>query len=122
MSTDRRLHFNRPTLTNQHLPVRIIPLLGRTVIAQSHGLRGVGTGGGFTELNRFDLGLAVLLLLLVPVDALAYLDPGSGSMLLQLVLAGLFSALFFLKSSFRRIRSSLARLFRRSPPDGNPPG
>lgn len=65
--------------------------------------------------SRIDV-LLLLLALLIPVDALAYLDPGSGSMFLQLVLAGLFSALFFLKSFFRRLFSSLVGLFRKSPP------
>ena len=33
-----------------------------------------------------------------------YLDPGSGSMLLQVVLAGLLSSSFFVKSWIRQIR------------------
>jgi len=35
---------------------------------------------------------------------LAYLDPGTGSMLLQVLIAGLFSSLFFAKSSFSYVR------------------
>lgn len=42
---------------------------------------------------------------------LAYLDPGSGSMLLQLTIAGLFSAMFFLKSSFGVFRNTIERYF-----------
>lgn len=71
--------------------------------------------------NRSDRALLVLLALLIPIDARAYLDPGSGSMLLQLALAGLFSALFFLKSFVRRMFTSLAGLLRKSPPGGKPP-
>jgi hypothetical protein len=44
------------------------------------------------------------------VDLLpAYLDPGSGSMLLQVLLAGALSGLFFLRSSVGRVRSWLRR-------------
>lgn len=42
----------------------------------------------------------------------AYLDPGSGSMLLQLVIAGLLGAGLFLRASW----SKIVKLFRR---DGN---
>jgi hypothetical protein len=43
---------------------------------------------------------------------LAYLDPGSGSLLLQLLIAGLLSGMFFMKSSLIVVRASLGRLFR----------
>lgn len=38
---------------------------------------------------------------------LGYLDPGTGSMLLQILIAGLFSSLFFMKSSFSYVRDLL---------------
>jgi len=38
---------------------------------------------------------------------LAYLDPGSGSMLLQFAIAGLLSSMFFAKHSFQVVRSRL---------------
>ena len=44
---------------------------------------------------------------------LAYLDPGSGSMVLQLALAGLLSGAFFLKSSFAAACQKFERFFRR---------
>jgi hypothetical protein len=44
---------------------------------------------------------------------LAYLDPGSGSLLLQVMIAGLLSSMFFLKSSVVVVRSSLGRLFKK---------
>jgi hypothetical protein len=55
---------------------------------------------------RFDvwLVLAGLCLALWPAQAFAYLDPGSGSLFLHLLLAGVFGALFFLKTFYRRIR------------------
>lgn len=43
---------------------------------------------------------------------LAYLDPGSGSLLLQVLIAGLLSSLFFLKSSLLMVRTSLSRVFK----------
>jgi len=43
---------------------------------------------------------------------LAYLDPGSGSLLLQVLIAGLLSSLFFLKSSLMMVRASFSRVFK----------
>jgi hypothetical protein len=39
---------------------------------------------------------------------LAYLDPGTGSMALQIVIAGLLSSLYFLRSSFAQIKGWVA--------------
>lgn len=44
---------------------------------------------------------------------LAYIDPGSGSLLLQVLIAGVFSSLFFFKSSLITVRTSVGRLFKR---------
>ncbi|ODT97726.1 MAG: hypothetical protein ABS79_07075 [Planctomycetes bacterium SCN 63-9] len=38
---------------------------------------------------------------------LAYLDPGAGSMLLQVLIAGVFSSIFFAKSSLTYVRDAL---------------
>ena len=43
----------------------------------------------------------------------AYLDPGTGSMALQVLLAGLLSSSFFVKSWIRQVRDGL-RLKKRS--------
>lgn len=40
---------------------------------------------------------------------LAYLDPGSGSLMLQILIAGLFSGLFFLRSSFDSVVGAFRR-------------
>jgi len=48
---------------------------------------------------------------LVP-SLLAYLDPGSGSLVLQVLIAGLLSSLFFLKSSYAAVRASVSRVFK----------
>jgi len=58
------------------------------------------------------LGLVVVALTLLdpPTDLkLAYVDPGFGAMMLQLVTAGVFGVLFYLKD----LRRSLARLVAR---------
>jgi hypothetical protein len=44
----------------------------------------------------------------------AYLDPGSGSYLLQLLIAGLLGAAFVVRASWGRIRSFLRGLFGRA--------
>ena len=43
---------------------------------------------------------------------LAYLDPGTGSLLLQVMIAGLLSSMFFLKTSLVVVRASFGRLFK----------
>jgi hypothetical protein len=43
---------------------------------------------------------------------LAYLDPGSGSLLLQMLIAGLLSGMFFMKSSLGVVRASVSRIFK----------
>jgi len=40
---------------------------------------------------------------------LAYLDGGSGSMLVQAALAGILSGAFMLKTQWQRVRAALAR-------------
>jgi hypothetical protein len=51
-------------------------------------------------------------------EKLAYLDPGSGSFILQVILATLLASLFFLKSFWRRVIG----VFRRpeKPEESNP--
>lgn len=64
--------------------------------------RGLGIGFG-----------VALILVLLPDRAQAYVDPGTGSYILQIVLAGLLGALFALKTFWHRMmgffRSLLAR-------------
>jgi hypothetical protein len=45
---------------------------------------------------------------------LAYLDPGTGSMVLQVLLAGLLSTSFFLKTWLRQARDVFALRVRKS--------
>jgi hypothetical protein len=53
-------------------------------------------------------------------DILLYLDPGSSSMIIQMIVAGALGAVFFIKNGWYRIKS----FFTRSKPDkedGNSP-
>lgn len=50
-----------------------------------------------------------LLLLLFPKSAHAYLDPGTGSYLIQVFVATFFGSLFFAKSIFRKVSDIVNR-------------
>jgi uncharacterized membrane protein len=45
----------------------------------------------------------------IPIPAYAYIDPGTGSYLLQVTLAVVFAAVFAVKHYFKRIKSLLKR-------------
>lgn len=55
---------------------------------------------------QFELAIAVYTHL---IKAEAYLDPGSGSFIIQLLIAGLVGAAFFLRSSWGRIKGFFTR-------------
>ena len=46
-------------------------------------------------------------------NAYAYLDPGTGSYVLQMIVAGLLGMSFFLRSYFKSVFSFVAKLFSR---------
>jgi len=52
-----------------------------------------------------------------PPFAFAYLDPGTGSYIFQLIIAGLVGGLFALKLFWRQIRNFFARIFSRKDTD-----
>ena len=52
---------------------------------------------------------AVALLAALPADALAYIDPGTGSMLLQSLLAAVAAALVFGRTIWHKLRSVFQR-------------
>jgi hypothetical protein len=54
-----------------------------------------------------DTTMSTLSSILSPTQVWAYLDPGSGSMMLQIMLASVLSSVFFMKSWFRHIRDEL---------------
>ena len=57
--------------------------------------------------------LIVLTLVVAEGDALAYVDPGTGSYLIQIIIAGVLAAIFVIKGFWRSIRERLAGLFSR---------
>jgi hypothetical protein len=50
-------------------------------------------------------------------DADAYLDPGTGSYVLQMLIAGLLGALFFIKLSWKRMKIFFSNLFSKNKDD-----
>jgi hypothetical protein len=56
---------------------------------------------------------ASLLLVLFISPAFAYLDPGTGSMIIQVAIAGFLSALFTIKLFWYRIKATFNRLLGR---------
>ena len=55
--------------------------------------------------------LVAALLLLAPSTAHAYLDPGTGSYVLQMIIAGLLGAAFAVKMYWLRIKRFLSGIF-----------
>jgi hypothetical protein len=55
----------------------------------------------------FDSSLSYLLSLTSIPHVWSYLDPGAGSMMLQILLAGMLSSAFFVKSWIRQLRAGL---------------
>ena len=59
--------------------------------------------------SRHPVAVLALAIALAPGRADAYLDPGTGSMILQATLATIMGALLILKTYWRRIRSAFSR-------------
>ncbi|MFH2012297.1 MAG: hypothetical protein ABIJ37_06320 [Pseudomonadota bacterium] len=65
-----------------------------------------------TNSEIIPIGLFTLYFLLFSVcEAQAYLDPGTGSYILQLILAGLFGTLVTIKIYWKRIKTYLKSSF-----------
>jgi hypothetical protein len=54
--------------------------------------------------TRTILPLTTVLLVVISTDAEAYVDPGTGSMLAQLLLGGLMAAIVMVRTWWQRIR------------------
>ena len=63
---------------------------------------------GLSRKWTFLVFVLIVLCLAPPVRVHAYIDPGTGNYLLQLGIAALFGALFFLKMFWTKIKSTLA--------------
>jgi hypothetical protein len=55
--------------------------------------------------------MGLLLIVAFPVYAYAYLDPGTGSYILQILIAAFFGALYAVKRYWYQVKSSLSGLF-----------
>lgn len=55
--------------------------------------------------------LSILFLGLISKNAYAYLDPGSGSYLIQIIIAGLLAASFALKTFWQSIKNFFIKIF-----------
>lgn len=60
--------------------------------------------------------VSALLLLVVPVAAHAYIDPGTGSTVIQVVIAAIAAAGYFIKVFWRQIKAFFTGLFGKKPP------
>jgi len=61
----------------------------------------------------------LLFLLLFPMNIFAYLDPGTGSYIIQIVFASLFGAIFILKNFWNHVKRFLASLFLKKDPQND---
>jgi hypothetical protein len=57
--------------------------------------------------------LVALWFFVVTQPAAAYLDPGTGSMIIQLLVAGILGALFAIKTFWRQLCAFVKRIFKR---------
>jgi hypothetical protein len=60
--------------------------------------------------------IIVAVLLLFATPAYAYIDPGTGSLIVQMLLAALVGSMFYLRTIIRKIKA-----FFGSPPQDSPP-
>ena len=64
----------------------------------------------FQKFTSIIILLLTISLLSIPRDAFAYLDPGTGSYIFQLLIAGLLGAAFAIKVFWIRIKNFFAGL------------
>ena len=62
-------------------------------------------------MKKADFLLLVLTFLVIATPAMAYIDPGSGSMILQVILAGILGGLFAIKVFWQRVKAFFKALF-----------
>lgn len=55
--------------------------------------------------------LIMIFILAIPVNAQAYIDPGSGSFLIQMLFASIVGGLFTIKMYFQRIKVYVKKKF-----------
>jgi hypothetical protein len=76
-----------------------------------------------TRAITFELGVVVLaLILFFEADARAYVDPGTGSYLFQLAIAGGLAGIYTLRRYWQTLTNALRTRFRRTHDDPPSPG
>ncbi len=60
-------------------------------------------------------------LILMTKNAFAYIDPGTGSYVIQIVLAVLFGSLFMLKTYWKMVKTFLRNIFSKKEKNGEVP-
>jgi len=65
----------------------------------------------------FKIVIVAVLFILRPIPAHAYLDPGTGSYIVQMIIAGLLGAAFAVKVFWMRIKGFFLRVFSRGARD-----
>jgi len=65
--------------------------------------------------------LAVMILAVYPSSAFAYIDPGSGSLLLQIVMSAFFGALFLARNFLAKAAAGFRRVFSGGKAENPPP-
>jgi hypothetical protein len=65
------------------------------------------------------LFIATQILSASPDKNTAYLDPGSGSFIFQLIIASLVGGAFIIKTYWKRITGYLQKVFSKKPKDGD---
>ena len=66
------------------------------------------------RLRAFDISVLVLIFLGLSKEALAYVDPGTGSYLLQVLVAGFLGLLYALRLYWTRLKNFLSSKISRS--------
>lgn len=69
--------------------------------------------GTSKNLGKGSILLLALSLVAIPSHAYAYLDPGTGSMVLQVIIAGILGAAFTFKTYLRAIFGPVVGLFKK---------
>ena len=69
------------------------------------------------RFKTIPLLVAGLMVVLFPSFSYAYLDPGTGSYILQITIAGLVSGIFIVKTYFHNIRKLIRKIFLRNVKD-----
>ena len=59
----------------------------------------------------------ILMLLILPQSSYAYLDPGTGSYIIQIIIAGFLGGIFALKIFWKQIKVFFKKIFSKNHPN-----